>query len=84
MTNGIWGNPIWGKSQKSVNCYTTAEYTADSVTGYAGYQCVRCVNYALCVSCKEDGMHVQHILVLTYKLRITMNCECTLIQMERV
>ncbi len=25
------------KQQKDVNCYTTAEYTADPVTRYAGY-----------------------------------------------
>ncbi len=29
------GNPPWGKPQKCVKCYTTAEYTADPVTCYA-------------------------------------------------
>ncbi len=29
--------PLRGKPQKGINCYTTVEYTADSVTHYARY-----------------------------------------------
>ncbi len=31
------GNPTWGKPTQGVNCYMTAEYTADPVTCYAGH-----------------------------------------------
>ncbi len=38
-SNNMWqvGNPTHGKRQKGVNCYTTVEYTTDSVTCYAWY-----------------------------------------------
>ncbi len=38
-SNKTWcmGNPTQGKLQKGINCYTTAEYTADPVTHYTEY-----------------------------------------------
>ncbi len=69
-------NPV--KTQKGVNCYTTAEYTADFVALYEGYQ-KKCMIPSIVpeISCRFDLHVLCHPFIWFKKHLSSVEKNCT-------